>query len=144
MLEVDMQIREIMTTGVETITPDTTLRDAAGRMKSLDVGFLPVVHNERLLGTLTDRDIVIRAVAEGRDGNTTPARDVMTEEVFSSYDDDDVKEVAAYMREKEVRRLLILSRDKRLVGVVSIGDLSKVEGIQEIVGDTLKEITEVA
>ena len=138
-----MKVREVMTTGVECIAPDTTLQEAAMKMKKLDVGFLPVCQNDRLVGTVTDRDIVIRGVTEGR-SPSTHAQDVMTEDIFYCHDDEDVNACADYMREKEVRRLLVLNEDKRLVGVISLGDLSKVEGIQEVVGDTLKDIAEAA
>jgi CBS domain-containing protein len=139
-----MKVREIMSTGVEAITPDTNIQQAAKRMTDLDVGFLPITDGDKLVGTLTDRDIVTRAVTDGRDWST-PVRDIMTREVFYCFEDDDVEECASHMKEKEVRRMLILSRDdERLVGVVSIGDLSKVEGIQEVVGDTLKDIAEAA
>jgi CBS domain-containing protein len=138
-----MKVREIMTTGVECISPETTLQDAAKKMKSLDVGFLPICRNDRLVGALTDRDIAIRGVAEAKAAGLR-AGDIMTKDIFYCYDNDDVEHVTDYMKEKEVKRLLILNRDKRLVGVVSIGDLSKVEGIQEVVGDTLKDISEAA
>jgi len=139
-----MKVGEIMTTSVECIDPDATLKEAASRMKALDIGFLPLCQKDRIIGTLTDRDITIRAVAEGRESASTRARDIMGTDVFYCFEDQDVEDCAAYMREKEVRRLLILSRDKRLVGVVSIGDLSKVNGSQEVVGDTLKDITQAA
>jgi CBS domain-containing protein len=138
-----MKVREIMTTGVECVTPGTTLQEAAQRMKSLDTGFLAVCDNDRLIGAVTDRDITIRSVAEGLSLDT-PVEDIMTKDVFYCYDDYSVETAAEFMAKKEVKRLLILNRDKRLVGVVSIGDLSKVEGIQGVVGDTLKDISEAA
>jgi|SRR5215831_17657547 len=137
-----MKISEIMTTNVECVSPDSQVTDLANRMKTLDIGFLAVCENDRIVGTVTDRDIVIRAIAGGRDVNGTAARDVMSKEVVWCYEDDDVKTTAKKMREEEVRRVLILSRDKRLVGVVSIGDLSKVEEKES--GKTLKDITEAA
>jgi CBS domain-containing protein len=86
---------------------------------------------------------VVRAVGEGK-SSSTHAQDIMTKDIFYCYDDEDIETCSDFMREKEVRRLLILNRDKRLVGVVSIGDLSKVEGIQDVVGDTLRDIAEAA
>jgi CBS domain-containing protein len=138
-----MKVREVMTTGVECISPNKTMQEAGERMKSLDVGFLAICDNDRLIGAVTDRDITVRGVAEGQ-SVTTSIRDIMTKDVFYCYDDDDVQHAADYMKEKEVKRLLILNRDKRLVGVLSIGDLAKVEGIQEVVGHTLKDIAEAA
>jgi CBS domain-containing protein len=137
-----MKIREIMTTNVECVAPDTGIPELANKMKTLDVGFIPVCENDRLAGTVTDRDIVIRAIAAGRDITGTKARDIMTHDVFYCFEEDNVKDVAAKMREKEVRRMLILNSDKRLVGVVSLGDISKVEEKES--GKTLKDITEAA
>ena len=137
-----MKVREIMTTNVECVSPDTGLFNLANKMKTLDVGFIPVCENDRLVGTVTDRDIVIRGLAGGKSINTCKAQDIMTKDVFWCFEDEDVKEVASKMREKEVRRMLILNPEKRLVGVVSIGDISKVEEKES--GKTLKDITEAA
>jgi CBS domain-containing protein len=137
-----MKVREIMTSHVECVAPDTGVRELASKMKTLDVGFIPVCENDRLSGTVTDRDIVIRAIAEGKDIDCSTARDIMTQDVFWCFEDQDVKDVAKLMREKEVRRMLILNADKRLVGVVSIGDISKVEETES--GKTLKDISEAA
>lgn len=137
-----MKVREIMTSNVECLPPDTSIREIAQEMKSLDVGFIPICENDRLVGTVTDRDIVIRAVAEGVDVNTSRAREIMSREVIYAFEDDDVKTVAEKMRDKDVRRILILDEAKRLVGVVSIGDISKVE--EKVSGKTLHDITAAA
>jgi CBS domain-containing protein len=137
-----MKIREIMTTNVECVSPGTGIHDLADKMKTLDVGFIPICENDRLVGTVTDRDIVIRGIAGGKDFDGLKASDIMTNQIFWCFEDDDVKDVAEQMRDKEVRRMLILSKDKRLVGVVSIGDISKVEEKES--GKTLKDITEAA
>ena len=137
-----MKVREIMTSNVECLAPDASIREIAQEMKSLDVGFIPICENDRLVGTVTDRDIVIRAVAEGVDVNTSRAREIMSREVIYAFDDDDVKTVAEKMRDKDVRRILILDEAKRLVGVVSIGDISKVE--EKVSGKTLHDITAAA
>src|SRR5438552_4535980 len=137
-----MKIREIMTTNVECVGPETGINDLAQKMKTLDVGFLGVCENDRLIGTVTDRDLVIRGIASGRDVNMSTARDVMTHDVFWSFEEDNIQDVASKMRDKEVRRMLILNSEKRLVGVVSIGDLSKVEEKES--GKTLRDITEAA
>src|SRR6266704_915326 len=137
-----MKVRQIMTANVECIAPDAGVAELARKMKTLDVGFIPVCEKDRLAGTVTDRDIVIRGIAAGRDLGTCKARDIMTNEVHWCFEDQDVKDVAKKMREKDVRRMLILSQDKRMVGVVSIGDLAKVEEKES--GKTLKDITEAA
>ena len=136
-----MLVREIMTTNVECVAPETTIHEAAKKMEALDVGFLPICQNDRLIGTVTDRDIVLRAVADGR-GLSTMVRDIMTADVFYCFEDDDIESCADHMKEKEVKRLLILNRSKRLVGVVSLGDLSKVH--EEAAGDALRDISDAA
>jgi len=137
-----MKISEIMTTNVECVSPETGATELAQKMKTLDVGFLGVCESDRLVGTVTDRDIVIRGIAAGSDMTSCVARDIMTAEVVWCFEDDDVKEVARKMRDEEVRRMLILNKEKRVVGVVSLGDISKVEEKES--GKTLKDITEAA
>ena len=137
-----MKVREIMTTNVECVAPDIGVLELAGKMKTLDVGFIPICENDRLVGTVTDRDIVIRGIASGKNISTCKARDLMTKDIFWCFEDQDVKDVAKRMSEKEVRRMLILNKEKRLVGVVSIGDVSKVEEKES--GKALKGITDAA
>ncbi len=136
-----MKVQDIMTTNVECIAPDTTIQEAAERMKSLDVGFLPVCEKDRLIGTVTDRDIVIRGIAENRN-NQTSARSVMTSDVFYCFEKDDVEKCTEHMKEKDVRRMLVLDQKKRLVGVVSLGDISKAS--EEAAAKTLKDISQAA
>jgi len=120
-----MLAKELMTRSVECISPDTPLPVVARQMRSLDVGFLPICENNRLVGTLTDRDIVLRVIAEEKAPKDCRARDIMTSEVYWCYEDQTAEDVAHYMAHKAIRRLLILNREKRLVGVISIGDLAK-------------------
>src|SRR5438093_4669224 len=119
-----MQLKDVMTRRVEVVHPDDTLATAAEKMKSLDVGPMPVCDGERLVGMLTDRDITVRATAAGRDPKTTRVRDVMTPEVAYCFEDQDTNEAARIMEQRQIRRLVILNRDKRLVGIVSLGDLA--------------------
>jgi CBS domain-containing protein len=130
-----------MTRDVECVFPDMLIQDVARIMRSMDVGFVPVCKNDRLIGTVTDRDIVVRLVAEDRDLRNCRARDVMTEEVFWCYEDQTAEEVAQYMSTKEIRRVLILDRNKRLTGVISIGDLARA-GEQRMAGETIRDIAE--
>ncbi|MDQ3140071.1 MAG: CBS domain-containing protein [Pseudomonadota bacterium] len=118
-----MKIADCMTTEVEIVAPDQTIRDAAKLMLSADAGSMPICDGKRLLGMVTDRDIAIRAVAEGR-GPDTPVTDIMTDNLLYCYDDQDVTEVARQMSEQQVRRLPVVDRNKDLVGIVSLGDLS--------------------
>jgi CBS domain-containing protein len=123
-----MQIKEVMTKGVEVVRPDETLQEAARKMKSIDVGPLPVCDGDRLIGMITDRDIIVRATAEGRDPKTTPVKDAMTPNVVTVYEDQDIDEAAALMKERQIRRLAVLDRNKKLVGILSLGDLAEEAG----------------
>jgi CBS domain-containing protein len=118
------KVAQVMTRGAEVIRPDAKLKDAAAKLRDLNVGPLPVCDGERLVGMLTDRDITIRAVAEGRDPNTTPVREAMSPEVAYVFEDDPVSRAADIMRERQIRRLPVMNRDKRLVGMLSLGDLA--------------------
>ena len=119
-----MRIAEIMTQDPEVVTSDSILTDAALKMRELDVGMLPIGKDDRLVGMLTDRDITIRATAEGRDPTKTQVHEVMTQEVVYCFEDQDVLEAAKLMQEKQIRRLPILNQEKRLVGIVSLGDVA--------------------
>lgn len=137
-----MKIREIMTKDIEVVNPETSLRDAARMMRDADTGFLPVGENDRLVGTLTDRDIAIRSTAEGQDPNSARVREAMSEELIYCFDDQDSNEAAQVMAEKQIRRLPVLNRDKRLVGVVSVGDLAAKTPDDDIVGQTLSDVAQ--
>jgi len=137
-----MQVKEVMTVKPECVGPDDTLQQAARLMKSLDVGPLPVCEKDRVAGMLTDRDIVVRCVAEGKDPRATPVRVAMTEGVSYCFEDDDVSIAAEQMKQKQVRRLLVLNRDKRLVGIVSLGDLAVETGNRQLAGQTLERVSQ--
>ena len=118
-----MRVAEVMTRGVEIASPDDTVQKAASRMAELDAGVLPVGENDRLVGMVTDRDIAIRVVAQGK-GPDTKVRDVMTPEVRYCFEDENLDQAVRNMGENKVRRLPVMSRDKRLVGIVSFGDVA--------------------
>jgi CBS domain-containing protein len=139
-----MLVYNAMTRGVECIPPDATLRDAAKRMKALDVGSLPVCENDRLIGVVTDRDIAVRSVAEGNDPRFDRVRDTMTPRVVYCYDDEDVEAAAELMRAEQVRRLPVLNRDMRLVGILSLGDLAVETDDEQLAGHALEGISEPA
>ena len=119
-----MNVREIMTPDVVVASPDDTLQHAAELMADIDAGVLPVGENDRLVGMLTDRDITVRAVAAGKSPNECKVRDVMSPDIKYIYEDESVEDAARNMSELQVRRLPVLNRDKRLVGIVSLGDLA--------------------
>ncbi len=119
-----MRVSEAMTREVLVASPGESIREAAKRMAEIDAGALPVGENDRLVGMITDRDIAIRAVALGK-GPDTPVREVMsTDQVLYCYEDEELERVAKNMGEVQVRRLPVVNREKRLVGIVSIGDLA--------------------
>jgi len=138
-----MQIKQIMTTGVEVIRPDETLQEAARKMRSIDVGPLPVCDGDRVLGMITDRDIVLRATAEGLDPRTTPVEEAMTPAIVYCYQDQDIEEAAVLMKERQLRRLVVLDRDKKLVGILSLGDIAA-DSDEELGGEVLKRVSEPA
>ena len=140
-----MKVSEVMTRGAECTRPDASLREAAGRMKALDVGSLPVCgDSDRLVGMLTDRDITVRAVADGQDPKTARVQDVMTPDIIYCFEDQDVREAARLMEQQQVRRLAVLNRDKRLVGIVSLGDLAVKAGDEQLSGEALEQVSEPA
>ena len=118
-----MRIQEIMSRSVQLTAPDTTIGEAARKMRDEGVGALPVGENDRLIGMVTDRDIVIRGVADGRD--RASVRDVMSKGIIYCYEDDDIAKAAESMSRHQVRRLPVINRDKRLVGVIALADLGR-------------------
>jgi CBS domain-containing protein len=118
-----MRVSEAMTRDVHVCNPQSSIRDCAKMMGEIDAGVMPVGENDRLVGMITDRDIAIRAVAAGK-GPDTPVREVMSQEVKYCFDDENLDHVAKNMGDLRVRRLPVLNRDKRLVGIVSLGDLA--------------------
>jgi CBS domain-containing protein len=118
-----MKVSEVMTTDVRLIEPTQTIRDAARLMAEIDTGIMPVREGDRLVGMITDRDIAVRAVAQGK-GPDTPVHEVMTDDVKYCYEDDDTEDVARNMADIQVRRLPVLNQDKRLVGIISLGDMA--------------------
>jgi CBS domain-containing protein len=136
-----MRIKEIMTSEVEVIPESTSLVEAAQLMKKLNVGSLPVVEAGKVIGILTDRDIVIRSTAMGHDPNEVTAKDIMTPQPDYCYFDQDVKEVANLMGEKKIRRLPVLDREMQLVGIISLGDLATEADKNNLSGETLEKIS---
>lgn len=134
-------IREVMTRDVEVINPNDTLRDAAEKMRSLNVGPLPVCDGQRILGMITDRDIVVRAIAVGKDPNSTQVSDVMSSGIEYCFDDDDTEGILERMRDQQIRRMIVVDRNKKLVGIVALGDLAG-EVSESKVGEALEGISE--
>jgi len=138
-----MRVKDIMTPKPECVRPDETLQAAAQKMRDLDVGPLPVCgENDRLAGMITDRDITVRAVAEGKDPKTTPVREAMTEQIVYCFEDQDVREAARTMQERQLRRLVVLNGEKRMVGIVSLGDLATESGDKSTSSQVLQDVSE--
>jgi CBS domain-containing protein len=133
-----MRVAEIMTKNVKMAAPGDTIREVAKRMASEDIGFLPVGDHEKLVGTITDRDIVTRGVAEGRDGKST-VRDLMSTDVKYCFDDEDLNHVIDNLGDLQVRRLPVVNREKRLIGVVSLADAA-LKGQPEQAGQGLSGV----
>lgn len=139
-----MQLSEVMTPNVEVIHPDAPLQEAAALMKALDVGSLPVSDGNQMQGMLTDRDITIRATAEGRDPRQTRVREIMSSDVVYCFEDQPVEEGARLMEERQIRRLPIVNRGRQLVGIVALGDLALELSNDQKVGQVLEAISEPA
>ena len=134
-----MKVRDIMSRDVQVARPGDSIQTVAGRMAAGDFGFMPVAEGDHLVGTITDRDLVIRALAGGA-GPETVVGEVMTSNVEWRRDDEDLKDVLKCMSEKQIRRLPILDKDSRLVGVVSLGDLS-IRVKEKYAGEALEDIS---
>lgn len=137
-----MKIREIMTRHVATIGPKASVREAAQAMRDRDVGMLPVLDGGRIVGLITDRDIVVRAIANGLDPKKIGVGQIMTTEIIYCFESEDVSDAVESMEVKQIRRLLIVNRGKRLVGVLSIGDVAVDIGDQTIAGEVLRKVSE--
>jgi CBS domain-containing protein len=137
-----MRLKDIMTRDVEVVAPHATLKDAARKMKELDVGLVPVCDHDKITGMLTDRDITVKATAEGRNPMDTRVSEIMSPNVAYCFEDQHVEEAMAVMELKQIRRLPIMSRDKRLVGIVSLGDLAVHTHDEALAGEVLAEVSE--
>jgi len=119
-----MKVSEVMTSDVQTVSADQTAREAASFMLRAEAGSIPVCEGDKVIGIITDRDIAVRGVAEGR-GPETPVSDLMSDGIICAHEDDDVEEIARRMSQEQVRRLPVVDSDQRLVGIVSLGDLAR-------------------
>lgn len=132
-----MQVKDIMTRTVEVINLDATLDMAGERMRALDIGVLPVEDGDELVGVITDRDMAVRAISHGLDPKTASVREVMTPDVVSCFEDQSLEEAAAVMAAYRIRRLVVLNRAKRLVGIISLDDVAAGAESPALAGETL-------
>ena len=136
-----MKVNAAMTEDVRLVKPETTIREAAQLMAKIDCGALPVSDHDRLVGMITDRDIAVRAVAEGKSPHTK-VKDVMSREILYCFDDQELDDVAWNMGQNQVRRLPVLNHDKRLVGILSLGDVARREEDSASVGEAVSQVCE--
>lgn len=136
-----MDLRDVMTRNVGVVNANASIQDAAIKMRNLDVGLIPVCDGNRLKGVLTDRDITIRATANGCDPTTTKVTEVMSTDVAYCLEDQEVEEAVSLMEARQIRRLPILNQDQRLVGIVSLADIAIHGGDRDLSGETLEEIS---
>ena len=135
------QLKDVMSRDVIVISPDMTIGEAARKMCDGDFGMMPVGENDRMVGAISDRDIVVRAVAEGK-GPETKVREIMSEGICWAFDDDTVEHAAKLMSERQVRRLAVVNRDKRLVGIVALGDFAVDSAELKPAAEALAKISE--
>jgi CBS domain-containing protein len=136
-----MKLQNLMSQKVEVIHPDTPLQQAAAAMKRLDIGMLPVCDGEQLVGMLTDRDITVRATAEGLDPAKTPADQVMTKDVVYCFENQDVELAVKLMEQRQIRRLPIVDRTKKLVGVISLGDVAVRNKNKKLAAEAIEQVS---
>ncbi len=136
-----MQVKEIMSRIVEVIDADSPIQSAAEMMRNSDIGMLPVREGDRLVGILSDRDITVRATASGLDPTKTEVKDVVTPGVTYCFENQSVEEAAKLMQANRLRRLVVLNQQKKLAGIVSIGDLAAKTEVTQLVGQTVKGVS---
>ena len=139
-----MQVKDIMTRDVEMISSDAKIIEAAQKMKLLEIGALPVWEGDELVGIITDRDITVRAIANGKDPAAAQVSEIMTPQIFYCYQDDDIRHAARMMEEKSVRRLLVLGSESEPVGFLSLADFSVKCRDERLTGEVLEKVSEPA
>ncbi len=135
-----MKVREAMHEGVEWVGPDTSVNDLARKMREEDIGAIPIGENDRLIGMVTDRDIVIRGFVDGRDTSGLTARDVMTEGIFYCRANEELGDALRIMEDKKIRRLPVIDENKRMVGILSMGDVSSAAS-HELAGELASAVS---
>lgn len=138
-----MKVNEVMTYGVDFVRPTDTVKDVAQKMRDKNEGVIPVFEGDNPVGLVTDRDITVRAIAEGKDPVSTRVSDVMTPEVVYCTEDMDLEQAAHIMEYKKIRRLLVKDEEKHVTGMLSLGDIAT-SASREFTGEVLKEVTGVA
>ncbi|GJL62917.1 MAG: CBS domain-containing protein YhcV [Nitrospirales bacterium] len=142
MANASLTVKDVMTFGTETIQAKQSIKEAAAKMRQCDMGILPAVNNRELVGMISDRDITVRSVAEGRDPNTTMVQDVMTRNFILCHEHQKLDEASQLMKDKQVRRLLVVNDDKEVVGIIALGDIANSPMNEERTGEVLQGISQ--
>jgi len=137
-----LRIKDVMTPQAEVLSPDATTEEAASAMKTLDIGVLPVCDEEGLVGILTDRDLVVRVLAATRDPKAMLVGEAMTPSVVYCFEDDEVEHAAAIMAGQQIRRLPVLDKNRKLVGIVSVGDIALQSQDHQMTGKVLEDVSQ--
>jgi CBS domain-containing protein len=135
-----MKVKDVMHRGVTWVEPTVSIREIARRMRDDDIGSVPIGENDRLVGIVTDRDIICRGVANGTDCNALTARDVMSKPIIYCRADDDLELAIRIMEKNKIRRLPVIDKDKRLVGILALGDISEIVG-QDAAGEVMRSVS---
>jgi CBS domain-containing protein len=135
-----MRVKRAMHEGVQWVEPMTSVKEIARLMRKHDIGAIPIGENDRLIGMVTDRDIVCRCVAEGSDPTNATARQVMSKGIVFCRDEEELDDAARIMEQKKIRRLPVINKDKRMIGMLSLGDVSQA-GSRELTGEVMKSVS---
>jgi CBS domain-containing protein len=139
-MEDSMKVKDVMHRGVTWVEPDTPLREVARKMRDDDIGSVPVGENDRLVGMVTDRDIICRGIADSADCAALTAREVMSKPIIYCREDDDLEHAIRVMEKNKIRRLPVISKDKRLIGMLALGDISEIGG-QDMAGEVMRSVS---
>ena len=137
-----MNVSEVMSTKPVFLPPNASLKDAATKMKELDCGFIPVGENDKLIGAVTDRDIVLRTLAEGKDPTKATLKDVMSDHIEYCFEDEDLDKTIDQMKSKQIHRLVVLNKDKRMTGILALGDIARKTNDATQCGEAVEGILE--
>ena len=135
-----MKVKDVMHRGVTWVEPGTSVREVAQMMRDADIGSVPVGENDRLVGIVTDRDIICRGVADSADCNSLTARDVMSKPIIYCRADDELEYALRMMEKNKIRRLPVIDENKRLAGILALGDISEIGG-QEMAGEVMRSVS---
>lgn len=136
-----MQVRDIMSRRFESIDRQESIREAAVRMRDLDIGMLPVEEEQEVIGTITDRDITVRAIANGADPNTTKVAEAMSNEIYACTEEDSLEEAARIMEDHQIHRLMVTDQGGRFIGMLALADIARNPKSESITAEIVEEVS---